>query len=750
MLARLIGREREIADVRNLLLDPTSRLVTLIGPGGAGKTALALTIAASGEPRFDSGVAIVELAPVREPELVLDAVCHALSVQDAGNRGLGDSLAAHLQDRHVLIVLDNCEHLLAATAETIERLLSCPNVRILATSREALRLRNESVYPLRPLALPEAVEQASVSDLRASPAVELFLERARQVQATFTLDEVEARAVADICVALDGLPLAIELAAARVRVLSPRAIRARLSDRLNLLTTTSRDVPDRQQTLRATLAWSYNLLEAHAQAALRRCAVFAGGFTLESAALVCDAADGALDTLTALVDRSLLHVDVQPDGEPRFRLLETVRDYALEQLREGGEWEATQDRRAEWALQLAASATRRLIGPDQAACYAQLELEHDNLRAALAWCRDTGRAEVGGTIAAGLWRFWTVRGHLTEGQHWLEYPWGGENGVPPRLRARLLRRASHLAFRRGHCAHATALQAASAAACDDDTDPLDRGEALLSRAGVAIAEGNPRAALALLEEVASEGLYSRPGLEAGLAWYTYSLGLALLQMGDLEGGTEALQDCVECCRGLGHSWMQGAALAALAMVGAMRDDWTEATACSREALEIARAVGDRWSMCHTLTIVAWAASAAGRPRRAACLFGAAEAGLEAIGASHWGPARATHAAQVQRVRDSLAEPTFRATWAEGRAWGLDRAIAYALQVQEDHGRSEILSPRESEVVRLVAAGQTNREIAAALTLSEKTISRHLDNIFSKLCVSSRAAATAYAVREGLA
>ena len=244
MLARLIGRDRETADVRDLLLDPTSRLITLIGPGGAGKTALALTIATRGEPRLDSEIAVVELAPVLEPELVLDAVCHALDVQDAGTRGLGESLATHLQDRQVLIVLDNCEHVLAAAAETVERLLCCPNVRILATSREALRLQNEVVYPLSPLALPELVDGASLIELRASPAVELFLERARQVQATFALDEVEARAVADICVALDGLPLAIELAAARVRVLSPRAIRARLSDRLNLLTT---DRPGRAQ-----------------------------------------------------------------------------------------------------------------------------------------------------------------------------------------------------------------------------------------------------------------------------------------------------------------------------------------------------------------------------------------------------------------------------------------------------------------------------------------------------------------------
>ena len=227
------------------------------------------------------------------------------------------------------------------------------------------------------------------------------------------------------------------------------------------------------------------------------------------------------------------------------------------------------------------------------------------------------------------------------------------------------------------------MQAASASACDANTNPIDLGEALLSRAGVAIAEDNPRAALALLEEVASRGLYSRPRLEAGLAWYSYSLGLALLQMGDLERGTEALQDCVERCRGLGHSWMQGAALSALAMVGALRDDWAAATACSREALDLARAVGDRWSMCHTLTIVAWAACAGGRPRRAARLFGAAEAGLEAIGASHWGPARAVHATQVQRVRESLAEPTFKCAWAEGRGWGLDRAIAFALQVEED-------------------------------------------------------------------
>src|SRR5215471_13786413 len=322
MLSRLIGREREIADVRDRLLDPTSKLITLIGPGGAGKTALALNIAASVGSRYDRGVAVVELASVTAPELVMDAVCHALGVQDAGNRGLGESLAAHLQDGSVLVVLDNCEHVLAAAAEAAALLLRCPNVQILATSREALRLQNECVHALSPLALPESVEHASLRELRASPAVELFLERARQVQATFALDDVEARAVADICIALDGLPLAIELAAARVRVLSPRAIRARLGDRLDLLTATSRDVADRQQTLRATLEWSYNLLETHAQAALRRVGVFAGGFTLESAAMVCDIPSGVLDTLTALVDRSLLQVDVQSDGEPRFHLLE--------------------------------------------------------------------------------------------------------------------------------------------------------------------------------------------------------------------------------------------------------------------------------------------------------------------------------------------------------------------------------------------------------------------------------------------
>ncbi len=645
-----------------------------------------LEVADRSEGAFEGHVAVVELARVSSAELVLDAVARSLGVQDAGNRELADSVVAHLRERRVLVVLDNCEHVLDAAAAVAELLLRAPRVHLLATSREALRLRTEHVYALSPLAVPDVASGLSVSELHANPSIALFVTRARQARASFALDEHEGRAVADLCVALDGLPLAIELAAARVRMLTPRAIHARLADRLDVLTATERDVPERQRTLRATFDWSYQLLDPAQQALLRRAAIFAGGFSLELCTLVCETPARVLDDVSALVDRSLLHVNADTDGEPRFRLLETVRDCALEKLRDCGELESTQARRVDWALRLTASAAARLNGPGQADCLDQLEREHDNLRAALAWCRQYPLAEEGAAIAAELWRFWSVRGHLTEGQQWLEYAWGedGRSGVSDVLRARLLRRASHLAFRRGAYARAAALQAASAARLADDADSIERAEALQSRGGVAVALGNVREALPLLEQGAA--LYRAGGDAAGLAWYAYNLGLALLQAEDVAGGSAALRTCVEDSRVLGHSWLLGASLAALGLLNAMQNNWEAAATQSREALTIARDLRDRWSIGHALTLVAWVASAGRCWQRAARLFGAAGAGLEAIGAAHWGPTQALHAAQVERVRASLSESAFETAWGEGRAWSLDQSIAYALQVAGVGGR----------------------------------------------------------------
>jgi serine/threonine-protein kinase PknK len=761
----LLGRARETAELGARVRDATARLTTLVGPGGVGKTTLGMHVTEAARMAFANGTAVVELASVNAPELVLPAVCQSLGVQDAGDRPLVDSLLAHLSDKHVLVLLDNCEHLLAASVAVAQLLLRCPRVHILATSREALRLRSECIYALGPLALPSPTDDALITAPASSPAVALFVARARQALATFSLDAAEeARAVADICITLDGLPLAIELAAARVRVLSPRAIRARLANCLDVLRSSNHDVPDRQKTLRATLDWSYDLLDPTQQAVLRRVAVFAGGFGVESAGPVGDAGDAVLDDLAALVDKGLIQVDSQADGEPRFRLLQTVSQYALKRLCASGERAATYDRHARWALALAETASRHLAGPEQRRWFDQLEREHDNLRVALAWCRDAGQPETGARLAAALSWFWIVRGHLNEAEQWLEHTWEAADGLRPELCAGLLRRAAHVATRRGAYAHAAVLLDRCVALVRDTADPLERAAWLQCCARIAVVEGQPTRALPLLEE--SLDICQRAGSRVGQASQAYNLGLVLLQMGDAAQSTAALERCVVECRALGHHWMLGAALGQLAQAAIARGDWQTATDDARETLRLSHELGDRWGMCHAFALLAWTANAKGWTQRAARLCGAAEAGLQAIGASLWGPMLRLHASHHARLRKSLTEAVFDALSAEGRGWSLALAVAYALESQPEPDvlpatvppaapraravGTRCLSSRESEVVRLVAAGHTNRQIAAALTLSEKTVSRHLDNIFSKLGISSRAAATAFAVRSGLA
>ena len=739
----LFGRERETAELSVRVREPTTRLTTVVGPGGVGKTVLALQVAATAERHFEHGVALAELASITAPELVLDTVCHSLGLQDGGDRSLQESLLRHLRDKHMLLVLDNCEHLAGASAALAQVLLRCPRVHVLATSRESLRLCSEFVYTLNPL--------------QASPAVALFVARARQAEAAFSLDNAEdAGAVAEICTALDGLPLAIELAAARVRVLSPRAIRARLSACLDVLSSPKRDVPARHRTLRATLDWSYDLLEPEQQALLRRLSLFVGGFTLESVASLCDPSTSTLDVVAALVDKGLVTLDREPDGEPRFRLLATVSQYAFERLVEHGELDQTSIRQARWALSLAESASQRQAGPEQDQVFKQLEGEHDNLRAALAWCRDHGQPQLGARLSLALWWFWMVRGHLSEAERWLERTWGDFENLDPTLRANLLRRAINVAIRRGLPTHAAALEDRCAPLLMDATDPFARADWLECRARTAVALGRPEQALPLLEE--SLDLSQRQGSRHGEALHAYNLGLTMLQMGNVDDSAAALERCIGEARDLGHVWLLGSALGHLSLVKIERRDWPAAIECAREALRLSHALGERWGTCHAFAFLGWAAVAQDQAVRAARLFGAADAGLQAIGASLWGPLHALHERYREVLKRSLGEVSFAAAFAEGGAWPAPRVVEYALGAEPDAQpmigcttpRAGGLSPREAEVVRLVAAGHTNRQIASVLTLSEKTVSRHLDNIFSKLGISSRAAATAFAVRSGLA
>ena len=418
-LTSFIGREREMAEVRRLL--STTRLLTLTGSGGCGKTRLALQVAADLVEAFAEGVWFVDLAPLSDPALVPQTVAATLRVREEPGRPILITLSEYLQPRHLLLVLDNCEHLVGACAELAQALLrACPHLQILATSREPLRIGGETTWRVPSLSLPDLLRLPLVESLAEYEAVRLFTDRAEVVLPGFLVTDQNALAVAQVCHRLDGIPLAIELAATRVKVLPVHQIAARLDDRFRLLTGGSRTALPRQQTLRAVMDWSYILLSEKERTLLRRLSVFAGGWTLDAAEAVCSGnrieTVEVLDLLAQLVDRSLVAVD-REDAEARYRLLDTVRQYAREKLQDSGEETEVHGRHREWFLDLAERTEPELLGPEQGVWLARLEAEHDNLRAALTWSQQEEEGgEAGLRLAGALGRFWWMRGHLTEGR----------------------------------------------------------------------------------------------------------------------------------------------------------------------------------------------------------------------------------------------------------------------------------------------------------------------------------------------
>jgi predicted ATPase len=415
-LTSFIGREREVRAARELLLRDGVRLVTLTGPGGTGKTRVALQTTAEVLDAFEDGVVFVELAPIAAPTLVVPTVAQAVGVRDAGNRPAMEALEAYLRDRRLLLLLDNFEQVVAAAPDIARLLAACPGLKVLVTSRAPLHLSGEHEYPVPPLPLPIVGDPGSTAELAANPAVALFVQRAQEVRPDFGLTDENAATVAEVCRRLDGLPLAIELAAARIKLLPPRELLARLERRLPLLTGGPRDAPERQRTLRDAIAWSHDLLDDVEQVLFRRLSVFVGGCSIQAAGGVCvadaDLGFDVLDGVASLLNKSLLRREDGPGGEPRFSMLETVREYALERLEACGETTAIRRRHAEFFLDLAERIEVELWGPDQSALLDRCEAEHDNFRAVLAWTQGAGDDPVTALrLAAGLAQFWNIRSH---------------------------------------------------------------------------------------------------------------------------------------------------------------------------------------------------------------------------------------------------------------------------------------------------------------------------------------------------
>jgi predicted ATPase/class 3 adenylate cyclase len=596
-LTSFIGRQQEIARIRQIL--PTTRLLTVTGTGGCGKTRLALQVAADLVEEFAHGVWCIELAALSDPALVPQTVAAALGVREEPARPLTETLTAHLKARRLLLVLDNCEHLLSACARLAEALLrGCPGLQILATSREGLNIPGEMPYRLRSLSAPDPEHLPALDELVRYEAVQLFVDRATIVVPSFTLTPTNAAHVAQICRRLDGMPLAIELAAARAKALPVEKLNERLHDRFRLLTGGSRTALPRQQTLKALIDWSYDLLREEERALLRRLSVFAGGWTLEAAEAVCagESVDGSdvLELLTQVVEKSLV-VYEEGSAQGRYRLLETIRQYSFDRLREAGEAGTVQEGHCDYFLRLAEESEHHLRGPEQAVWLERLEIEHDNLRAALSWCRTAnGSLERGARLAGALWWFWLVREHITAGREWLACYLPQEIGVSPTARAKVLNGAGYLARIQGHFQQAEAL-------CQEAVTiyrqlKSERGIAwgLNTLAYTAEYLGHPQEALQRCEE--SLALWRKLGDAGGIGYTLHQLGGMLRSRGERGRARELATESLKLFRDLQDKRNIAFSLWLLAHVAI--EEGSRRAACTywEEALSLLREVRDRRSL----------------------------------------------------------------------------------------------------------------------------------------------------------
>ena len=680
----LIGRDADAASVRAILVDEEERLVTLTGPGGVGKTSLALRVAGDARAHFPDGVAFVPLAPLADPALVPEAIASALELRVVGGTSVRALLREALRDKGILLVLDNMEHLLGAAMGVADLLAACPRLVVLATSRAPLRLRGEREYPTAPLALPDLGIVPSAASVAAAPSARLFVERAGAGASAFALTDANAAAVAAICRRLDGLPLALELAAARVRMLGPTALLARLDRALPLLTGGARDLPERQRTMRDAVAWSYDLLDAGEQTLFRRLAVFAGGWTLDAAEVVGakngQDAEDVLRFLDGLVEQALVTVE-QDEHEPRFGMLEPIRQYGLEQLERCGEGEDARHRHALFFLALAEAARPRVRGHHQVMWLARLGREHDDLRATLAWAIARQEAEVAARLGFALEVFWWIRGYQHEGRRWMDQVLPMRDKLSTHLQSRAIMAASTAAYGEGddHAAMGYAEELLDLAR-QLGGDPYAEAFARTLLGLLATKRGDYACAAEHLERTAP--LFHEAGDE-GMASQAYSwTGTLLLLQGDHGGARRRFDEGLALGRRFGDRLGICNALFNLAQLALSQGAYDEAARWFEQGIEPSREMGDRPNVAHILEGLGVVAGLRGEAGRAARLFGAAD-GLIAIvgvrGHSYYRPDRSRYDRAIAAARAQLDERAFEAAWAEGRGMTVERAAAYALQ-----------------------------------------------------------------------
>ncbi|MCL2533505.1 MAG: protein kinase [Nocardiaceae bacterium] len=758
-LTGFVGRRRELAEIRERL--SSSRLVTLTGIGGVGKTRLALRAAAELRRGFGDGVCLVELGGLRDDSVLVDVVAAALGLRNrlvpsaTAAAALLEQLVTFLAGRHLLLVLDNCEHVIDAAAELVDTLLrTCAELRVLATSREPLGIGGEAVLHVPPLPVPDPQSQPSLQGMPSYDAVTLFAQRAAAAVPGFEITDDNRETVTQICRQLDGLPLPIELAAARLRVMSAEQIRERITDRYQLLTAGPRGVPSRQQTLRLSVDWSYELCDAREQRLWAHLSIFAGTFDLAAAENVCAGEltpDELLDAIASLVGKSIL-IREQADAAVRFRMLETLRDYGREKAVRAGQYAALREQHLSWYRTLAMDADSEWIGPDQVGWIARLDREQPNLREAMTFCltaADDGDTRAGLQIAAALYPFWLARGQLSEGRHWLGRALARHPHTAERVKA--LYAASLLAAVQGDIPAATALVTEGRALVAESADPVDQARIGHIDGFMALVAGDAAKACRRLQD-ALAALEARGDDSPVRIGTLQSLGWAYELQGDTARSTTCFEQVLEITESRGESVNRSYALWSMGFAVWRQGDSGEAVRLLERGLRLTRRVDDPFIAATYLDTLAWIASGAHDDERAAILLGAAEALRRATGSTTvLFPHLLVHHEECERrIRDALGERAFTAAHRKGRALTFGDAVAYALRERSEAatpsaGTAPKLTKRERQVADLVAQGLTNKAIATRLMIAQRTAEGHVEHILTKLGFTARAQIAAWVV-----
>jgi non-specific serine/threonine protein kinase len=760
--SELIGRKRELAELRQRLKD--TRLLTLTGAGGSGKTRLALEVARARVDAYPDGTALVLLGPLSDPDLVAPEIARILGVRERAETPLRQTLVSHLAPRKLMLILDNFEHLLDAAPLISDLLGACPKLTVLATSREALRLREEQEFPVPPLALPAIDRNASAATLMRCASVQLFGRRAAQFVPDFGVTPANSRMVADICLRLDGLPLAIELAAARMKVLSPALLLERLEHRMPLLVGGARELPPRQRTLQDTIAWSHDLLTSDDRRTFRRMGVFVGGCRLDAAQALEDLNSppgrSALSGLISLVDKNLLRREGGPDAEPRFTMLETIREFGLEQLAGSGELEPARRAHAAYYLTWLAGADPRRSPPPAGGWVHCLDLEYANLRAAMRWSLDHGDLALVAAAGTALTRYGIFRGYFGELRRWWEEALERSSGADPSVWPTVAFLLAIVLFFQGDHERVIPLLNDSLARFRLQGHKWGTAHALLQLGWAAPLHGELQSAVPQLRE--AETLFRELEQYEDVAWTLLGLGLIAQLRGDFAAaetfyvqalaGVRELRQPSSIAQALAVDGILGLVFAFLGSAALLRGDVALADARLREGVFQCARVSDPSILGTCVLLLAGVALARARHRRAVHLVGAAEALWSATASDVMPAHRPVYERIYAELRGHFDERAFESARARGVRMSLPDVVALALGAEDgapvDDPLME-LTRREREVGRLAARGLRNREIARALVITEGTARVHVEHVLAKLNLHSRAQLAAWAVEQGV-